>query len=624
MPPPWARAAKGALKRLAEVEALARTNLRAAEEARRVLEAERALLEEEAGARSRAERTASGLRRELEQLRSTEEQRAAQARFAATQKARTELESEMERVHDEHSRVVDELDRMRGTLFDHDSLLDEYSQRLHDEQEAQAIARAELVRAEEAARAAERNLEIALETARRRAEDDHARLVKVEEQLRDTTVERDRATTELRSLTEGDGEIARLRAQAAATHEDMTRALADLDVQAARADKAEAELATTKEANIQAERLAAEATEARDLAGIDLETTRRELAERNELLDMRADFGPDPGRRPLRPAHDHHPHRRERDRAGRRARSPARCRGGVARRRDDPSAEAAEQLEHAAADVDQLRKHSATIGDELAATHAALELSRDRARRHPPAARARPARSRARVPGGRRGGPHGRVGRVGRRHEHASEPVVASADPIEVKPYVPEPYEPPPVTPHIQGSFHVPKHAPAASAFDAGITSGTKDEVEAEVEVEVVVQAVVQAGVGAGDRVPDRRFGHQAQASARSRGRARGGAGASPGAGRPRAARTPAPTRPTRPPTARLPTPRPSRSPPGAGPRWPSSPPWPPTPTTSPPAAAAKTHPRAQLRYLMGRFGSLRARATALSDGGVGGSEWFA
>src|SRR4051812_5605335 len=141
---------KGALKRLAEVEALARTNLRAAEEARRVLEAERALLEEEAGARSRAERTASALRRELEQLRSTEEQRAAQARFAATQKARTELESEMERVHDEHARVVDELDRMRGTLFDHDSLLDEYSQRLHDEQEAQAKARAELVRAEEA------------------------------------------------------------------------------------------------------------------------------------------------------------------------------------------------------------------------------------------------------------------------------------------------------------------------------------------------------------------------------------------------------------------------------------------------------------------------------------------
>ncbi len=69
-------------------------------------------------------------------------------------------------MHDEHSRVVDELDRMRGTLFDHDSLLDEYSRRLHDEQEAQAIARGDQVRAEEAKRVAERNLEVATESAR--------------------------------------------------------------------------------------------------------------------------------------------------------------------------------------------------------------------------------------------------------------------------------------------------------------------------------------------------------------------------------------------------------------------------------------------------------------------------
>src|SRR5436189_2752910 len=59
---------KGALKRLAEVEALARNNLRAAEEARRVMEQERQLLEEEASARTKAERTASALRRELERL----------------------------------------------------------------------------------------------------------------------------------------------------------------------------------------------------------------------------------------------------------------------------------------------------------------------------------------------------------------------------------------------------------------------------------------------------------------------------------------------------------------------------------------------------------------------------
>jgi chromosome segregation ATPase len=366
---------RGAMKRLAEVEALARNNLRAAEEARRVMEAERALLEEEANARTKAERTASGLRREIERLRSTEEQRAAQARFAAANQARTELAGEMERVHDEHSRVVDELDRMRGTLFDHDSLLDEYSQRLHEEQEAQAKARSELVRAEEAQRTAERNLEIALETARRRAEDDHASVARIEDQLRDVTVERDRATDELRAITEGGGELVRLRAEAAAAHEDMTQLLADLDVQAARADKAETELATALETTAQAQRTATEATEARDLAGIDLETTRRELAERNEILDSErsesqariADLSAQ-----LRTI------TRSAESANERVIELESQLAATEASRDDAAgqaADAAEQLEHAGADVDQLRKHAVTIGDELATTHAALEKS---------------------------------------------------------------------------------------------------------------------------------------------------------------------------------------------------------------------------------------------------------
>ncbi|HTK15291.1 MAG TPA: hypothetical protein VL769_02775 [Acidimicrobiia bacterium] len=366
---------RGAMKRLAEVEALARTNLRAAEEARRVMEAERALLEEEANARTKAERTAAALRSEIERLRSTEEQRAAQARFAAAHQARTELASEMERVHDEHSRVVDELDRMRGTLFDHDSLLDEYSQRLHEEQEAQAKARAELVRAEEAQRTAERNLEIALETARRRAEDDHARVARIEEELRDVSVERDRAENELRAITEGGGELVRLRAEAAAAHEDMTQLLADLDVQAARADKAETELAIALETTAQAQRTATEATEARDLAGIDLETTRRELAERNEILDSErsesqariADLSAQ-----LRTI------TRSAESANERVIELESQLAAAVASRDDAAgqaADAAEQLEHAGADVDQLRKHAVTIGDELATTHAALAKS---------------------------------------------------------------------------------------------------------------------------------------------------------------------------------------------------------------------------------------------------------
>jgi hypothetical protein len=203
---------RGARKRLAEVEALARLNLRAAEEARRVAFQERQLLEEEASARTDAERTASGLRREIERLRATEEQRAAQARFAAAHEARSELATEIERVHDEHARVVDELDRMRGTLFDHDSLLDEYSRRLREEQEAQAIALGAQTRAEEAQHFAERNLEIATETARRRAEEDLTRFTQVETAWRDACAERDRVTAELQSITTGDGELARLRA----------------------------------------------------------------------------------------------------------------------------------------------------------------------------------------------------------------------------------------------------------------------------------------------------------------------------------------------------------------------------------------------------------------------------
>ena len=200
----------GARKRLAEVEALARRNLRAAEEARRVVFQERQLLEEEASARTAAERTASALRREIERLRATEEQRAAQARFAATNEARSELATEIERVHEEHARVVDELDRMRGTLFDHDSLLDEYSRRLREEQEAQAVALGAQTRAEEAQRVAERNLEIAIESARRRGDEELARFTQVETAWREACTERDRVTAELQAITNGDGELVRL------------------------------------------------------------------------------------------------------------------------------------------------------------------------------------------------------------------------------------------------------------------------------------------------------------------------------------------------------------------------------------------------------------------------------
>ena len=182
----------------------------------------------------------SGLRREIERLRSNE-QRAAQARFAATHEARSELATEIERVHDEHARVVDELDRMRGTLFDHDSLLDEYSRRLETSRKRRR--RRAPSRCAPRRRSASRNA-----TSRSRpkpragAEEDLARFTKVEAAWRDACIERDRVTAELHAITTGDGELARLRVELDAAREDMTRLLADLDVQAARADTAETEL----------------------------------------------------------------------------------------------------------------------------------------------------------------------------------------------------------------------------------------------------------------------------------------------------------------------------------------------------------------------------------------------
>jgi chromosome segregation ATPase len=363
-------------RRLAEVEALARRNLRAAEEARRFMDEERQLLEEEASARSEAERSAAALRRELERLRSTEEQRAAQARFAAAHEARSELATEIDRVHEEHARVVDELDRMRGTLFDHDSLLDEYSRRLREEQEAQAIAHAEQMRAEEAQRLAERNLEIATETARRRAEDDLARFTKLEEAWREACIERDRVTGELRGITTGDGEMARLRGELDAAREDMTRVLADLDGQTVRADHAEAELTTTRDGLVRAERLAAEMSQAHDLAGIALETTRSELAERTEALDAERSTAQT---RIADLVAQLSTATRTAERATERSADLETRLDTAIVARDDAVTQAdalADQLARAVSDAEQLRTQAASIGDELAANQAALEAAR--------------------------------------------------------------------------------------------------------------------------------------------------------------------------------------------------------------------------------------------------------
>ena len=454
---------RAARKRLAEVEVLARHNLRAAEEARRFVHEERQMLEDEATARTDAERTAAALRRELERLRSTEEQRAAQARFAATHQARSELATEIDRVHEEHARVVDELDRLRGTLFDHDSLLDEYSRRLREEQESQEKARAEQVRAEEQQRVAERNLEIATETARRRAEEDLTRFTKVEAAWRDACIERDRVTSELRSITTGDGELARLRMEIEATREDMTRLLGDLDVQAARADTAETELAAAVDVREQAERIAADATQERDLAGIALETTRSELAERTEALD--AERSTSQARIADLVAQLSTATRTAESATERCADLESRLDAAISTR-DDAVAEAdklTEQLAHARSDADQLRTQAASIGDELAATQAALETARADAE----LARGDAQRAHQEADAARRDAQDARVS--------ASVPSSAAAPvaaPVELEAERVAPAPAPDSEKESERSA-----APAASSFDAAIAQAFRQEL---------------------------------------------------------------------------------------------------------------------------------------------------
>src|SRR4029079_15492959 len=115
--------------------------------------------------------------------------------------------------------------------------------------------------------------------------DDAARFDKVEADWRQACLERDRAQSELRQITMGGGELARLRIDLEAAREDTARLMGELDVQAARADAAEAELTEARTVRTEAEKTAADATQERELACIAQETMRAELAEKTEALN---------------------------------------------------------------------------------------------------------------------------------------------------------------------------------------------------------------------------------------------------------------------------------------------------------------------------------------------------
>jgi hypothetical protein len=156
----------------------------------------------------------------------------------------------------------------------------------------------------------------------------------------------------------------------------MTRLMTDLDVQAARADTAESELTSTREALAKAEKTATAAVQERDLAGISLETTRAELAERTEALEAERSSSQatiteltetlSTTTRTVQSATE------------RAADLEARLEAAVAAR-DDAYARAdamSEELDRARSDAEQLRTHAVSIGDELAATHQTLDKTR--------------------------------------------------------------------------------------------------------------------------------------------------------------------------------------------------------------------------------------------------------
>jgi hypothetical protein len=289
VPPAGDVGRRAARQRLAELEDAAYRNLRSAEEARQALVLEHSRLQHESSARAHAQEEAEALRRELDRLRSTEVERSEQARARATQAAKAELATE-------HQRVVEELDRVRGALTDHDGLLNEYATRLREEQQSRAAMRAQLEEAERARLAAERALEEATDKARTRAEDELIQLTALETKLLDARAE----------LAARESEISRLREsvdpfveRAEAAEEALVRARADGDRLRAHAAALGDELA-----ELRAQVVALQAAAPAPLSPVvprpveapaePADPTRPPLARRRPKADRKADAAPAP------------------------------------------------------------------------------------------------------------------------------------------------------------------------------------------------------------------------------------------------------------------------------------------------------------------------------------------
>jgi chromosome segregation ATPase len=204
VPPTGEVGRREARQRLLELEDVARRNLRSAEEARHVLAEEHRRLELESSARSDAENEAAALRREVDRLRDDEEQRNAQAKTRATREARAEMAQELEQARAQHDQVVDELNRVRASIGEHDTLLQEYGSHLREEQQARAAMRGELDRAIAERELAEKGLARATDDAKRHAEDSLIQVASLHQELADLRLERDQLTARVAELSSED------------------------------------------------------------------------------------------------------------------------------------------------------------------------------------------------------------------------------------------------------------------------------------------------------------------------------------------------------------------------------------------------------------------------------------
>jgi chromosome segregation ATPase len=232
--------------RIEDVEEAVRRNLRSAEEARNALREEHRRLEAEAAIRRKMEREVASMRREVERMQESEKLRVAQARYTAEREARDEVQAEVEQANTELVRATQEIDRLRTALDSDRALMADFSDRLREEQHAKTKAQADADRAMDARRQAEHRLELATETAGRRADEELKRLAAAEQALREALEERDALVLELQALSDEGG-----RREQSRTVDDLEHLVAELqfalDAERARTDDAVAHAAELAE-----------------------------------------------------------------------------------------------------------------------------------------------------------------------------------------------------------------------------------------------------------------------------------------------------------------------------------------------------------------------------------------